>query len=103
MFNISFTCNTVPATWKAVNISAPYKSDDETDKHNYRPISLLSVLGKLMEATVGSTITTHVPGQGLGNPHQLAFDTIPHSILLRMNSPATFSQYPRAKRLSISK
>ena len=103
VFNISSTCNTVPATWKAANISAPYKSDSETDKHNYRPISLLSVPGKLMESMVASTITTHVPGQGLGNPPQWVFDAIPHSILLRKNSPATFSQYPRAQRLSVRK
>ena len=47
---------------KAANISASYKSDDETDKHNYRLISLLSVPGKLTESMVASTITTHVPG-----------------------------------------
>ena len=88
---------------KAANISASYKSDDETDKHNYRPISLLSVPGKLTESMVASTITTHVPGQGLGNPHQWTFDAILHSILLRMNSPATFSQYPLAQQLSIRK
>ena len=33
VFNTSPTCNTVPVTWKAANISALYKSD-ETDKHN---------------------------------------------------------------------
>ena len=66
--NISATCNTVPATWKAANISALFKRDDETDKHNYRPISLLSVPEKLMESMMASTITTHVTGQGLGNP-----------------------------------
>ena len=73
VFNISTTCNTVPAApWKAANISALYKSDDETDhdKPNYRPISLLSAPGKLMESMVASTITTYVTGQGLGNPLQ---------------------------------
>ena len=60
VFNISATCNTVPATWKAASSSALYKSDDETDKHSYRPISLLSVPGKLMESVVASTITSHV-------------------------------------------
>ena len=34
VFNTSATCNTVPATWKTTNISALYKSDDETDKNN---------------------------------------------------------------------
>ena len=38
VFNISATCtDTVPATWKPANISALYKSDDETDKHTHRP------------------------------------------------------------------
>ena len=54
----------------AANISALYKKDDETDKLNYRPISLLSVSGKLMKSKVASTIVTHVAGQGLRNPHQ---------------------------------
>ena len=45
----------------------------ETDKHNYRPISLLSVLGKLMESTCGVVNYYHAcHGQGLGNPHQWA-------------------------------
>lgn len=73
VFQISATCNSVPTTWKAANISALYKSDDETVKQNYRPISLLSVPGKLMESMVASTITTHVTEQGLGNPHQWAY------------------------------
>ena len=64
VFNTSVTCNTVPATWKAANISALYKNDDETDKHNYRPISLPRVPGKLMESMMASTITMHVTGQG---------------------------------------
>ena len=57
VFNISATCtDAVPATWKAANISALYKRDDETDKRTYRPISLISVLGKLMASIVASTI-----------------------------------------------
>ena len=74
VFNISATCtDAVLATWKAANISALYKSDDETDKRPYRPILHLSVLGKLMASMVASTITTHVTGQELGNPHQWAY------------------------------
>ena len=38
VFNVSCTFNTIPATWKAANVSALYKSDDETEEHNSRPI-----------------------------------------------------------------
>ena len=37
LYSISAACNTVPSSWKAVNVSALYNKDDETDKQNYRP------------------------------------------------------------------
>ena len=37
-----------------------YKKDHETDKCNYRPISLLSVSGKTMESAVASSIKSHI-------------------------------------------
>ena len=80
--NISATCNTVPATWKGANISALYKRDDKIDKHNYRPSSLLRVPEKLMECMMASTITTHVTGQGLRNPHQWAYKKGHSTVLL---------------------
>ena len=64
---VSSVTNTVPTTWKKANISALYKDDDETDKQNYRPISLLSVPGKIMENVVAGTIITHVSDQGLSS------------------------------------
>jgi len=66
VFTASAESNTVPATWKSANLSSLYKSGDETDKHNYRPISLLCVSGKLIESCVGSIIiTTHIANHDL--------------------------------------
>ena len=59
----------LPSTWKF----ALFKKDNETDKQNYRPISLLCVLGKLMETQVTFTITDHVEYHNLGNKHQWAY------------------------------
>ena len=50
-----------------------FKKDDETDKQNYRPISLLCVPGKLLETQVVSTITNHVEHHDLRNKHQWAY------------------------------
>ena len=74
-----------------------HKSDSETDKHNYRPISLL--ISVQIDGVYGGVNYYHAyPWTGTWT-----FDAISHSILLRMNSPATFSQYPRAQRLSVRK
>ena len=38
-----------PTVWKCSNISPIYKKSEETDKTNYRPVSLLTVLSKVYE------------------------------------------------------
>jgi len=37
-----------------------FKKDDETDCGNYRPISLLSVPSKILEAEISDRIVKHV-------------------------------------------
>ena len=49
------------------------KKDHEKDKCNYRPISLLSVSGKIMESAVASSIISHISDNSLSNPHQWAY------------------------------
>ena len=73
IYNISADANLVPNTWKSANVVAKYKKDDETDKNNYRPISLLCVPGKLMESCVASTVTTHTEEHNLSHAHQWAY------------------------------
>ena len=70
---MSASCNIVPSTWKFARVSALFKKNDETDKQNYRPISLLCVPGKLMETQVVSTVTNHVEHHNLRNKHQWAY------------------------------
>lgn len=42
------------------NVFSLYKSNDETDKLNYRPISLLCVRGKIMGSCIAATVTSHL-------------------------------------------
>ena len=60
LFCLSETTHKVPDLWKRAKISAIYKKEDETHKNNYRPISLQSVPGKVMESCVASTLTSHL-------------------------------------------
>ena len=52
IFNMSITLGCFPQTWKLSNVVPIPKSANNTSPTNYRPISLLSVLNKLLERHV---------------------------------------------------
>ena len=52
LFNNSFTQGKVASKWKQANVTPVYKKGDRQIITNYRPISLISVLGKLQERIV---------------------------------------------------
>ena len=72
-FSMSAERNSVAISWKTANVSALFNKDDETDKQNYRPISLLCGPGKLMEHAVATSIANHISGHNLGHPYQWAY------------------------------
>ena len=52
MFNKSLADGVFPRTWKLANVSPVYKKGSKSDKVNYRPISLLSNMSKVLEKIV---------------------------------------------------
>jgi hypothetical protein len=52
LINKSFSLAKVPTAWKESNICPIYKKDDRALVSNYRPIALLSCLGKVQERIV---------------------------------------------------
>lgn len=52
LFNHSFSMGKVPTRWKMSNVCAIFKNSDPHEVSNYRPISLLSSLNKVMEKIV---------------------------------------------------
>ena len=49
LYNFSFSSGTVPDLWKKANVTPVFKTNDPSDSSNYRPISLLSAVGKVMK------------------------------------------------------
>ncbi len=62
LFNLSIKNCELPYDWKLAHVTPIPKSNDKTDPLNYRPISLLSILVKLMEKhmNVNSKILEHL-------------------------------------------
>ena len=52
LFNFSVSHGKVPKLWKQANVSPIHKKNDPSDISNYRPISLLSTVGKVLEKIV---------------------------------------------------
>jgi len=52
IFETSWKMSNIPLDWHRANIVAVYKKGHKMEMNNYRPISLTSVVCKLMESTV---------------------------------------------------
>ena len=59
----------VPLDWKRANITPIFKKGSKASPGNYRPVSLTSVLCKVMESIIGDAIVLHL------NKHNLIRDS----------------------------
>ncbi|TRZ07325.1 hypothetical protein HGM15179_019139 [Zosterops borbonicus] len=73
IYNQSWLNGEVPEDWKLVNATLIHKKGGKEDPSNYRPVSLTSVPGKIMEQFILNVITQHLQdSQGL-RPSQHGF------------------------------
>ena len=61
LYNMSLTEGHAPHAWKVGSITSIYKTkSSKTDAGNYRPISLTSVLGKVMKSFIIDHLVDHM-------------------------------------------
>ncbi|CAM4648684.1 unnamed protein product [Caretta caretta] len=70
---LSFKSATVPNDWKIAYVTAIFKKGSRGDPDNYRPVTLMSVLGKLVETTVKNKIVRHTEEHKLLRKSQYGF------------------------------
>ena len=75
LFNLSLSLKLYPDSWKKANVSAIHKKDSPTIPNNYRPISLLSIIGKLMERCIHNHLTQYLLDNNIITPFQSGFRT----------------------------
>ncbi len=74
LFRNSMEEGFLPPVWRRANITPIYKSKgSKTSPNNYRPVSLTSILCKLLESIVKDHIINHLKANNLLYPHQHAF------------------------------
>ena len=52
IFNLTIQQNVIPAEWKERKVTPLHKSDSKDDPKNYRPISVLPVVSKVLERLI---------------------------------------------------
>ena len=73
MFNLSLKEGVVPFEWKEANIRPLFKKGSRNKLENYRPVSLTSVICKLLERLIKDHMVDFLVRHKLLNPFQHGF------------------------------
>ena len=73
ILNLSLQSGSVPSCWKAANVTPVFKKGDKQDPNNYRPISVISTLGKILERVVYTRLLDHLNVHNILTPFQSGF------------------------------
>jgi hypothetical protein len=73
IFNLSLTSGNFPSQLKQCCVIPIFKSGDQLECDNYRPISLLSSISKVLEKVVAEKLVHHLLSNDLLYKHQYGF------------------------------
>ena len=73
IINYSIVTGKVPKQWKQARVTPVHKVGDKTIMNNYRPISTLPFLSKVIEHVVYNQLTYHLESNALLPPQQSVF------------------------------
>ena len=73
LFHLCYSCGVFPNQWKTASVTPVHKKDSRADPSKYRPISLLSVVSKVMEAAVQKQLQNYLLRNHLFSSRQFGF------------------------------
>uniref|UniRef100_A0A803T9P9 Reverse transcriptase domain-containing protein n=1 Tax=Anolis carolinensis TaxID=28377 RepID=A0A803T9P9_ANOCA len=79
IFESSWRTGEVPADWRRANVVPIFKKGKKNDPNNYRPVSLTSIPGKILEKIIKEVVCEHLDVAYLD--FSKAFDKVPHDLL----------------------
>jgi len=88
IINLSLESGEIPLSMKAAKVIPLLKSGDPTDVNNYRPISLLSSFGKILEKIVANKLVFFLESNNLLSQNQFGFrkeHSTVHPMMLLLN------------------
>ncbi|HBI39884.1 MAG TPA: hypothetical protein DDY16_02905 [Tenacibaculum sp.] len=73
LVNLSLSTGLMPTSCKIAKVTPIHKGGDTEDPSNYRPISILPILGKCIEFCVNSQLTQYLEDRGILSEQQYGF------------------------------
>ena len=73
LFNSCLQHGCQPASWKLANVVPIHKRNSKTSVKNYRPVSLLNVMSKVMESIVNTQLMNYLDNNHLLSNNQFGF------------------------------
>ncbi|GAB0205010.1 mitochondrial enolase superfamily member 1 [Grus japonensis] len=86
IFEKSWRTGEVPENWRKASVTPVFKKGRKEDPGNYRPVSLTSIPGKVMEQLILEVISKHVEEKKVVNSGQHGF-TKGKSCLINLIAP----------------
>ena len=97
LFNLSLRTNSFPALWKLAHVMPIFKKGDRSLVSNYRPISLVSCVGKSFERVIFKHVYNHLITNSMIYPYQSGFlpghSTVHHLIELTHQTCLALEKY----------
>ena len=73
LFNKSLSEGILPSDWKLANVTSIFKSGDKTKSSNYRPISITSILCRMLESIIKNAVMEHCKDNNIFTDAQFGF------------------------------
>ena len=73
IFNKSLKTGTVPSSWKRSNVTPVHKGGDTDDPGNYRPISVVPIVAKVLEKIIATQLSSYMEDHHLLHDLQGAY------------------------------
>ena len=71
--NLSISTQTFPSGWKKSKVVPLYKKDDRLNPKNYRPVTIVPILSKVLERIIFNQMTEYLSSNRLIHPNHHAF------------------------------
>ena len=73
IFTMSVQSGTLPESWQVGHVIPIHKSGSQQNLSNFRPVSLTSVLGKILKSLIHDVVLNHLLENNLMSPYQHGF------------------------------